>query len=293
MNKNLPVWLGLDAVRGRRGRATRLVDAAPDRRRRAGGLPTREHRRSGPPRSSAWRSLLGLRHVLPEPGAQPQPGGAPRIKGVPDRRAGRRWSCCVVLTFLLSRTPFGRHVYAVGGNAEAARRAGINVKRIKLLCFIICSTLAAVAGILLASRDNSVSPTDRRRARRCCTPSARPSSAAPACSAARAGSSTPSSVASSSRSSQRHGAAQPADAGGLHRHRPGPAASRPASTRSRDDGLPPPAASDVGPAARSSGWRLADGHDVWRARPRTRCAGTTWAPAAAAARPRGRRPGRT
>jgi len=63
------------------------------------------------------------------------------------------------LTFLLSRTAFGRHVYAVGGNAEAARRAGINVRNIKLICFVICSSLAAVAGILIASRDNSVSPT--------------------------------------------------------------------------------------------------------------------------------------
>ena len=65
----------------------------------------------------------------------------------------------IVLTFVLARTGFGRHVYAVGGNSEAARRAGINVSRIKITCFIICSTLAAVAGILFASRDNSISPT--------------------------------------------------------------------------------------------------------------------------------------
>lgn len=65
----------------------------------------------------------------------------------------------VGLTYLLSRTSFGRHVYAVGGNAEASRRAGINVANIKLACFIACSTLAAVAGILFASRDNSVSPS--------------------------------------------------------------------------------------------------------------------------------------
>ena len=65
----------------------------------------------------------------------------------------------VGLTFLLSRTAFGRHIYAVGGNTEAARRAGINVRGIKIACFIICSTLAAVAGILFASRDNSVSPS--------------------------------------------------------------------------------------------------------------------------------------
>jgi D-xylose transport system permease protein len=65
----------------------------------------------------------------------------------------------VGLTYLLSRTGFGRHVYAVGGNAEASRRAGINVSRIKIACFIACSTLAAVAGILFASRDNSISPS--------------------------------------------------------------------------------------------------------------------------------------
>ena len=65
----------------------------------------------------------------------------------------------VGLNFVLSRTAFGRHVYAVGGNAEAARRSGINVKQIMLFCFMIGSTLAAVGGILLASRDNSISPS--------------------------------------------------------------------------------------------------------------------------------------
>ena len=65
----------------------------------------------------------------------------------------------VILTFVLSRTAFGRHIYAVGGNAEAARRAGINVQGIKIACFVICQVMAAVAGILFASRDNSVSPS--------------------------------------------------------------------------------------------------------------------------------------
>jgi len=65
----------------------------------------------------------------------------------------------VVLTFVLQKTSFGRHVYAVGGNGEAARRAGITVTRVKIACFMICSTLAAFGGILLASRDNSVSPS--------------------------------------------------------------------------------------------------------------------------------------
>ncbi len=65
----------------------------------------------------------------------------------------------VAFSILLRRTLFGRHVYAVGGNAEAARRAGINVPRVKLLCFVLCSTIAAIAGVLLASRVNSVTPS--------------------------------------------------------------------------------------------------------------------------------------
>ena len=65
----------------------------------------------------------------------------------------------VVGTFVLQRTAFGRHLYAVGGNAEAARRAGINVKRVRTLAFVICSGMAAVAGLIFASRQNSISPT--------------------------------------------------------------------------------------------------------------------------------------
>jgi D-xylose transport system permease protein len=62
------------------------------------------------------------------------------------------------LSFLLGRTSYGRHVYAVGGNAEAARRAGINVRRIRTSVFMIGSTLAAVSGIIFASRLSSVTP---------------------------------------------------------------------------------------------------------------------------------------
>jgi D-xylose transport system permease protein len=64
----------------------------------------------------------------------------------------------ILWTFVLSRTRYGRHIYAVGGNAEAARRAGINVRRMKISVFAICSTMAAVSGIILASRLNSVTP---------------------------------------------------------------------------------------------------------------------------------------
>jgi D-xylose transport system permease protein len=62
----------------------------------------------------------------------------------------------VFWTFVLGRTRFGRHIYAVGGNTEGARRAGINVDRIKIACFAICSFMAALGGIVLASRLRSV-----------------------------------------------------------------------------------------------------------------------------------------
>ena len=58
----------------------------------------------------------------------------------------------ILFTFITERTRYGRHVFAVGGNAEAARRAGINVTRIKLSVFTLASGLAAAGGILAASR---------------------------------------------------------------------------------------------------------------------------------------------
>ena len=62
----------------------------------------------------------------------------------------------VGLTFLAKRTTFGRHVYAVGGNAEAARRAGINVARVRILVFMISGIMAGVGGLILAARLQSV-----------------------------------------------------------------------------------------------------------------------------------------
>ncbi|MBB3543271.1 MULTISPECIES: sugar ABC transporter permease [unclassified Rhizobium] len=58
----------------------------------------------------------------------------------------------VVLNYALTRTKWGRSMFAVGGNREAARRAGINVRRIYLSAFVLCSTLATIGGILSASR---------------------------------------------------------------------------------------------------------------------------------------------
>ena len=59
-------------------------------------------------------------------------------------------------TWVAERTTFGRHVYAVGGNAEAARRAGINVKRIRIQVFMISGLMAGFGGVILAARLNSV-----------------------------------------------------------------------------------------------------------------------------------------
>jgi D-xylose transport system permease protein len=64
---------------------------------------------------------------------------------------------------ILTKTGFGRHIYAAGGNVEATRRAGINVVGLRIAVFTLCSTLAAVAGVVQASRNtavySAVSPT--------------------------------------------------------------------------------------------------------------------------------------
>jgi D-xylose transport system permease protein len=80
----------------------------------------------------------------------------PSIEGVP-------WVVPVLLvlfvigTFVLSRTRYGRHVYAVGGNEEAARRAGIAVDRIRISVFVLSGFMSAVGGVMIASNVSSVS----------------------------------------------------------------------------------------------------------------------------------------
>jgi D-xylose transport system permease protein len=58
----------------------------------------------------------------------------------------------VVFDFITKRLSFGRHIFAVGGSAEAARRAGINVERVRIQVFMLCSALAACGGVLAGSR---------------------------------------------------------------------------------------------------------------------------------------------
>ena len=63
-----------------------------------------------------------------------------------------------VASFTLHQTPFGRHIYAVGGNDEASRLSGINVTKIRFISYVISGVCAAVGGMLLASRTNSGQP---------------------------------------------------------------------------------------------------------------------------------------
>lgn len=171
MNRNMPIWTGwllwIVVILGYAATSFRAIQG----RRKAGLASTAR---------SVWAAkvasmavllgigvyLLNIPRQIVRSGKEaclandpPDPKGCiPVIQGVP-------WAVLVilvllvVLTFVLARTSFGRHIYAVGGNTEAARRAGISVQGIKIFCFMICSTMAAVAGVLIASRDNSVSPT--------------------------------------------------------------------------------------------------------------------------------------
>jgi D-xylose transport system permease protein len=149
-NRNMPLWLGwLLWVLVAGGYVLTALNRA--RVRRARNLP-------GEPvtttivKSVSLAAVWGVVTLLLS-----APRGATRLQGVP-------WVILLVLivvvglTFLLNRTAWGRHLYAVGGNAEAARRAGINVERVKMSAFVMCSLLAFVAGIILASRLNSVDP---------------------------------------------------------------------------------------------------------------------------------------
>jgi len=154
MNKNMPLWLGwtfaLVTIAGFAG-----LGFSRRRQRERAGLPT--------PTLIVWL-LKSLAFAAVVVGAtvylskeRSRNVFLASLKGVPIVVVIVA-ILAVVLTFMLTRTPWGRHVYAVGGNTEAARRAGINVDRVKISCFMMCSTLASIGGVLLASRTNSVNP---------------------------------------------------------------------------------------------------------------------------------------
>jgi D-xylose transport system permease protein len=122
-----------------------------DTRRRAGGL-------AAPPASVtalkiAFMAIAGVVLVLI---GNTNRGVAVAVRGLP-------WVVLVILvvvvawSFLLGRTRFGRYIYAIGGNAEAARRAGINLSRIRVAAFTLAGLTAGIMGIIYASYLGSVS----------------------------------------------------------------------------------------------------------------------------------------
>jgi D-xylose transport system permease protein len=123
-----------------------------DSRRRSGGL-------AAPPPSVTWLKVASMAVagvVVVLIGNTNRGVGFVVVRGVP-------WVILVVLvvlvawSFLLGRTRFGRYVYAIGGNAEAARRAGINLSRIRVLAFVLAGLTAGIMGIIYASQLGSVS----------------------------------------------------------------------------------------------------------------------------------------
>ena len=138
----LVAWVGLLVIVGLLGAAMWLRDAG---RRRSGLV--------APPvgLTVAKIVLVAVAGIVVVAICNVNRGNFLPIVGVP-------WVVPLVLvvlgawTILLERTQFGRHMYAVGGNAEAARRAGINVSRVRTLAFILCSLTAALAGIIYCSQ---------------------------------------------------------------------------------------------------------------------------------------------
>jgi D-xylose transport system permease protein len=150
MNSNLPEWGGwamLAVVLG-----TTAGTACWDRSRRT---------RAGVPNSTLVLLWIRLAAVLVIGGIavfllnQDRGTGAVSVSGVPivvPITLAILWAG----TFVLDRTRFGRYIYAIGGNAEAARRAGIKVVMIRWCAFIVCSVLAVVSGLFSASKVGSV-----------------------------------------------------------------------------------------------------------------------------------------
>jgi D-xylose transport system permease protein len=122
-----------------------------DTRRRSSGL-------AAPPASVTWLKVgaMAVAGVVLVLIGNTNRGVAVAVRGLP-------WVVLVVLvvlvawSFLLSRTRFGRYIYAIGGNAEASRRAGINLNRIRVAAFALAGVTAGIMGIVYASYLGSVS----------------------------------------------------------------------------------------------------------------------------------------
>jgi D-xylose transport system permease protein len=153
MNQSMAVWLGwaMLAIIVLTSLGTGLYDR---RRRQAAGVATR-------PIALLWMRValwIVLGGFLVNLLSQDRSTGVFPITGVPivvPIALGILW----IGQSVLDRTRFGMHVFAVGGNPEAARRAGINVARIRIACFITCSSLAVLSGLFTASQVGIVQAT--------------------------------------------------------------------------------------------------------------------------------------
>jgi D-xylose transport system permease protein len=153
MNKSMATYLGwvMLAVIVVVSLATGLYDR---RRRQAAGVATRPIALLWM-RVGLWIVLGGFVVYLLN---QDRSTGVFPITGVPivvPIALGILW----IGQWVLDRTRFGLHIFAVGGNPEAARRAGINVARVRIACFIICSSLAVLSGLFTASQVGIVQAT--------------------------------------------------------------------------------------------------------------------------------------
>jgi D-xylose transport system permease protein len=159
-NKNMPVWAGwvLGAVCVAGYVAMKLFDAHA---RRSRGLPAEPSVVMGLKILLVATlifvpvALLNANRALHKTSIENVNG---KLVTVSNKLEGVPWvvpviiALVVALGFVLSRTRYGRHIYAVGGSDEAARRAGIRVDAIRVSVFVICSMMAVVSGVVLASR---------------------------------------------------------------------------------------------------------------------------------------------
>jgi D-xylose transport system permease protein len=152
-NGNMPVWAGwaMLAVMIAVSAATAAWDRA---RRTRAGVPNRAI-------SLVWIKLaviLVIGGIVVFVLNQDRGQGVRAVQGVPVIVP----IVLVILwlgTFVLDRTKFGRYIYAIGGNAEAARRSGVKVRWVKWSAFVICSTLAVVSALFSVARVGSVDAT--------------------------------------------------------------------------------------------------------------------------------------
>ncbi len=157
MNENLPTWLGWLVLIG--GLALGILITLLDRARRTkNGLPNRPISLVAA-KYGAMAVLGGI--IVAVMNVNRSANAFKPIEGVPIV-IPITLGILLIGGLILDRTRFGRHLYAVGGNPEAARRAGIKVAKIRIIAFIVCSALSVISGLFHVSRLGAVEATAGR-----------------------------------------------------------------------------------------------------------------------------------